>query len=97
MGLPIAFPLHRCRDARCQAEIIWAVTAGRGRGMPVNPDSAPDGTVLLTKAAGSDTPVARIVDPAAAPLGGWDGSLHHCHFETCPAAEQWRQRRKRTP
>jgi hypothetical protein len=86
------YPIGECRDATCQAPIIWAVTAGRGKRMPVDANPTPDGNVMLTLADGSDTPVATVIDPAAPPLGGWPGTLHHSHFETCPAADRWRAR-----
>lgn len=94
MSVPLAWPIHECKDARCKAPIFWAITAGRGRGIPVDVDPDPDGTVLLTQAAGSDTLVATVVNPNLPPLGGWPGPLHKSHFATCPAAADFRSRRR---
>ena len=80
-----------CRDADCRTEVIWAITA-RGRLMPVDPEPAADGTVMLTGQA--DAPVATVVNPAQPPLGGWP-ALYRTHFSTCPGAERWRTRRRR--
>jgi hypothetical protein len=87
--------VDQCRDAQCRADIIWAVTPG-GRNMPVNAEPDPNGTVLVTLFPGAEVPVARVVDPNIPPLGGWGGTLHVSHFATCPAAEKWRTRRRRT-
>lgn len=95
MNLPKHVPVAACRDARCGDPIVWAITAGRGRGMPVDLAASADGNVLLTVAAGSDTPVATVVDPNAPPLGGWPGSLHHSHMETCRYRADWAARSKR--
>jgi len=84
------YQVARCRDRECEAPIIWAITAGRGKPMPVDATESPDGNILLTLADGADTPVATAVSPYAPPLGGWPGTLHHSHMETCPAAQRWK-------
>jgi hypothetical protein len=84
-------PNGQCRDADCGAPLIWASTA-RGKAMPVDAEPQPDGNVLLTD-VGLPSPQATVVDPAAEPLGGWPGTLHHSHFTTCPGADRWRHKR----
>jgi hypothetical protein len=83
-----------CRDARCNAQIIWAVT-GRRKAMPVDVEPCADGNVLLT---GSDqtVPLATVVDPDSPPLGGWPGPLHRSHFATCVGADDFRHKRRTT-
>lgn len=87
----MTYQASKCRDQTCGAPIIWAITVN-GKRMPVDAEPAPDGTILI-QAPLNDTarsPRATVVDPATPPLDGWDGELHHSHFETCPASDQFR-------
>ena len=86
-----AWQTSECRDARCKAAIIWAVTP-RGKSMPVDAEPTEDGNVLLT-----GNVVATVVDPAAPPLGGWPEPLRTSHFATCVAAADWRHKRPTRP
>ena len=88
------YDVGECRDADCQAPIIWAITQA-GKRMPVDADPAPNGNVLLQPSLNpsTNTPRATVVNPNSPPLDGFDGTLHHSHFETCPAADRWRSRK----
>lgn len=87
------YPVSQCRDADCGADIIWAITRA-GKRMPVDKADDPDGNVLLQPPlnAATETPRATVVNPANPPLAGWDGTLHHSHFTTCPGADRWRNK-----
>lgn len=80
-----AYPTEKCKS--CPALVIWAVTE-RGKRMPVDPDPAPGGNVLLTEQYGQLT---AVVVPAHRAFGRTD--LRMSHFVTCPNADQHRRRR----
>jgi hypothetical protein len=92
LGVP--YETSECRDAECRAPIIWAITQA-GKRMPVDAEPSDDGNVLLQPPLNdaARSPRATVVNPASPPLDGWDGTLHHSHFTTCPAAERWRTRK----
>jgi hypothetical protein len=78
----MSIPLGRCRA--CHLPVRWAITAARGKSIPLNPDPSPDGTVLIEKIEGADvargwTPVGRECPPDV---------LYVVHFVTCPARGQ---------
>jgi hypothetical protein len=78
-------PTEKCKG--CPKQIVWAVTE-RGKRMPVDPEPAPGGNVLLTEQYGQLTAV--VVKPHRA-FGRTD--LHMSHFVTCPNADQLRRPR----
>lgn len=73
-------PVNFCRS--CGARIQW-YRSNRGKAMPVNVATSPNGNVRI----GQDLigePVAHVVS---------DGTGDRvAHFVTCPDAEQWRKR-----
>lgn len=80
--------IARCDSPRCEAPVIYAVTA-KGKRMPVDPYPSPDGTVEL-RDTGGPIPVAAI-PPAHLRFGRTN--LHTSHFATCPDASFFRRRR----
>ena len=68
--------------AACGAEIIWRATPA-GRAMPIDPDPAPDGNVLID---GSKCRVLGPFEIQARELR----ELHLSHFATCPQAASFR-------
>lgn len=79
----------RCRSGRCGAPIVWAVTR-TGKRLPVDADPHPGGNVTLT--VGPDgTVTADVLGPLERTVA--DGPLHHAHFTTCVAADEFRRSR----
>lgn len=74
----------------CGAEIVWAVTSGKGKAMPIDAEPNPDGNVeLLPPKQGTRAPVAVVhAQPPLAP----EHPIHMPHHATCPQAAEWRRR-----
>jgi hypothetical protein len=77
--------LDHCRSARCEAPIIWTVTA-RGKRMPVDADPvvAPRG-FRLDEVDGGDVLATFVVAPAPGER------LYVSHYATCPDADGFRR------
>jgi hypothetical protein len=72
----------RCRS--CGAPIRWARTA-KGTAVPLNPEPAPNGNVVLM----GDGTVTYLGRGQAPP----EGTLRWTsHFASCPEARRWRRR-----
>jgi hypothetical protein len=82
-----AWPTEPCEG--CKAPIVWAVTRN-ARPMPVDPEPAPDGNVLLTRTASGVS--AEVVSNPARLFGR---KAYRSHFVTCPKADRYRRPRSR--
>lgn len=72
----------------CRAPIQWAVTS-RGKQMPVDAGTAPDGNAAVRKLPGGALGVRHL--RADSPLA--DGERRTVsHYVTCPDAKKWRER-----
>lgn len=80
-------PGSACRS--CGQEILWAVTAAKGRRIPLDPEPVPDGNVILVQVTTGVTEavVLRAEDRPAA-----GKARYVSHFSTCPQAAQHRRR-----
>lgn len=77
-----------CRG--CQGPMLWALT-DKGKGIPLDPDSVPDGNLVAAgePAADGRMVVRYIRKGEELP----EGTLRFkSHFATCPNAEQFRSR-----
>lgn len=86
---PAAAQPHEARPCRsCGLPIIWRQHERTQRSMPI--DAAPDayGTIWLNP----DHRTYRI-ETGGLKLS-FSGRLHHSHYETCSAAEEWRKRKR---
>lgn len=99
-GPDVTDVVGRCRS--CAARVVWAVTEGDGRPIPLNFDADPDGTVVLldpVRTPRGAQPVARILGAAQNTLfgesgrpGDTGGPYYRPHWATCPDADSWRAR-----
>lgn len=74
--------MSACRS--CGAQIIWARTE-RGKAMPVDAQSTPDGNLVLTEEPTGEL-IARV---DARPMR----QRYTSHFQTCPNADSHRRPR----
>lgn len=75
-----------CRG--CRQPIRWEKTAN-GKAMPLNPEPREDGTVVLRGSQG--VVIAHVLRNGEAPFEG--ENRFRVHWDGCPKAEQFRQRR----
>jgi len=75
---------EQCRS--CGKEIIWVRTAATGALMPLDPDPAPDGNVVLVDGK-AHVMSGELFDPVL------EGSRYKSHFATCPNAAKHRKRK----
>lgn len=73
-------PVNFCRS--CTARIQW-YRSSRGKPMPINVATSPNGNVRIDQ--------DLLGDPIAVVVGDGTGD-RLAHFVTCPDAEQWRKR-----
>jgi hypothetical protein len=59
--------------------------------MPIDPEPAGDGNVLLGWVGGEHTAI-MLTDPAERAAAQIDGRAHRTHFSTCPNADKHRRR-----
>lgn len=75
---------------RCKAEIVWART-GRGKKLPL--DAKPSSAGVFILEGGAHNPVTyRLSNDAAAT---YTGEKYQAHWATCPAADDFRNKRDR--
>lgn len=84
---PRAGEARPCRS--CGLPIIFRRHERTGKTMPIDASPADYGTLWLNQ----DNVTYRI--ETGGPRFAFAGRLHHSHYETCPAAEEWRKRNKR--
>lgn len=75
-----------CSAPECGAAIIWTVTEGKGKRMPVNAQPAPDGNLVISESP-HGAPISKVAD-----LLDPDGPRYLSHFVSCPAAGEFRRR-----
>jgi hypothetical protein len=87
----------KCKS--CQAPIIWAVSGGSGKHVPIDPEPQRIGTVLLREVAEGKPPVAHVTTSEERDRMRFENSmvdepllLHVSHFATCPDAAHHRRR-----
>lgn len=84
-----------CRS--CRAPLLWAVTAAKGKAIPLDPDPHPDGNVELGRrvetADGRSAPLAHVVDRRQEALFEEPSTpaRYLSHFATCPDADRYRK------
>lgn len=81
-----------CQGVACRGLILWVLTEG-GKRMPVDPEPAPDGNVLLTRQP-DGTVRARVLtgsDPIV------EGRItYRPHHRTCPDSAEFRRKKAAT-
>jgi hypothetical protein len=70
----------------CNAPVVWVRIGKQGSPMPLDPLPRPDGNVIRT---GPETVRVLREDETT------DQPCYRSHFDDCPDAKQWRQRRYR--
>lgn len=84
-----SWPTQPCGG--CGAPVVWTTTANL-RPMPVDPEPAPDGNVLLT-AVGLGVRAEVVGNPARL----FGRTAYRSHFSTCPKAGDYRRPSRRPP
>lgn len=78
--------VSRCRS--CGAEIVWVLTQ-KGHRMPIDPEPAPGGDIVVDDGIASVVGGADLVDAV------FEGrALYLAHFATCPNAARHRRPRR---
>lgn len=73
--------------------MVWTITAAKGRRMPLDPDPVPDGNVWIVEEPEHHPPVVGVaLQRSDIPA---DVETYVSHFVSCPAADQFRKRRKK--
>jgi hypothetical protein len=83
--------VSKCRS--CGAPVIWTITEGEGKTMPVDAEPVEDGNIRLEERGqktnmGTPAPTA-IYDTTESLFGS--SNRYVSHFATCPEATQWRK------
>jgi len=76
--------MSTCRS--CNAEIIWATT-NKGKAMPIDAEPNPAGNVELIPTPAGPRAIVHGQSPLMA-----EHPVHTTHFQTCPNADEWRDR-----
>lgn len=79
-----------CRS--CNAPIVWAITAAKGRNMPLDPEPVDDGNVWVIEHPLHGLPVVGVALQHSDIPG--DVETFVSHFVTCPNASQHRRKGK---
>lgn len=77
-----------CRG--CRAPIRWEKTKN-GKGMPLDPEPRDDGSVVIRELAGGAVRIAHVLHADEAPFDG--EKRYRVHWDACPKAEKFRQKK----
>jgi hypothetical protein len=80
----------RCQGEHCDAEILWCVTATRGKPIPIDPDPVDDGNILKVGIDAAGKRVVRYVQRGEETTGR---RRYVAHFTTCPDADSFRRKK----
>lgn len=74
----------------CGAPILWVKTS-KGSRMPLDAEPNSSGNWVIHDPSAPNPDAVRLPNDAAAV---YKGEKYQSHFETCPEADQWSQRRR---
>lgn len=89
-AMPMPANTGTCRG--CDADMRWAVTAERGKGVPLDPEPVDDGPLVFTgEQAGDGRMIVAYYREGVEAYRGMP--RYRSHFETCPEAASFRKPR----